>query len=153
MNKLDFAKPAQQSPLHAPKAHDSGPKHVAGKAEYIDDMVEPVGTLHAYLGLSERAHAQIVEMDLDAVREASGVVGVLTDADIPGVYDVSPSRQHDAAVFGTHQHAVTVNVRRMGGGFGGKETQGKLFAAVAALAAKKFNRAVKIRPDRDDDMS
>jgi xanthine dehydrogenase large subunit len=42
-------------------------------------------------------------------------------------------------------------MRRMGGGFGGKETQGNLFAAVAALAAKKFNKAVKIRPDRDDD--
>jgi xanthine dehydrogenase large subunit len=40
----------------------------------------------------------------------------------------------------------------MGGGFGGKETQGNLFAAVAAMAAKKYNRAVKIRPDRDDDM-
>ncbi len=49
--------------------------------------------------------------------------------------------------------AVTVNMRRMGGGFGGKETQGNLFAVVAALAAKKFNRAVKIRPDRDDDFT
>ncbi|MGN6101780.1 MAG: xanthine dehydrogenase molybdopterin binding subunit, partial [Devosia sp.] len=57
-----------------------------------------------------------------------------------------------ATVLGTHQHAVTVNVRRMGGGFGGKETQGNLFASVAALAAKKLGRAVKIRPDRDDDM-
>jgi xanthine dehydrogenase large subunit len=50
-------------------------------------------------------------------------------------------------------HSVTVNVRRMGGGFGGKETQMNHFAAVAALAAKKWNRAVKIRPDRDDDMT
>ena len=49
-------------------------------------------------------------------------------------------------------HAVTVEIRRMGGGFGGKETQGNQFAALAALAAKKLNRAVKIRPDRDDDM-
>src|SRR5690606_15408721 len=57
-----------------------------------------------------------------------------------------------AAVLGVRQNAVTVNIRRMGGGFGGKETQGNLFAAVAALAAKKWNRACKIRPDRDDDM-
>ncbi len=55
-------------------------------------------------------------------------------------------------VLGTSANAVNVQVRRMGGGFGGKETQGSLFAAVAALAAKKHNRAVKIRPDRDDDM-
>ena len=57
-----------------------------------------------------------------------------------------------AQVLGVDMHAVTVNVRRMGGGFGGKETQGNLFAVVAALAARKFGRAVKIRPDRDDDM-
>ena len=49
--------------------------------------------------------------------------------------------------------AVVVNVRRMGGGFGGKETQMNLFACVAAVAAKRLNRAVKLRPDRDDDMT
>ncbi len=49
-------------------------------------------------------------------------------------------------------NAITVNTRRMGGGFGGKETQGNQFAALAALAAKKLNRAVKFRPDRDEDM-
>ena len=277
MNKLDVVAPIVESPLHQSRPHDSGPKHVAGKAEYIDDIVEPVGTVHAYLGLSECAHAKILDMDLDAVRHAPGVIGVLTEADIPGVNDVSPSHQHDepvlapgivqfygqpmfaviaetrdlarrasklvkviyedlpaaldvdaaiaaggklvtsplklergdvvagmakaekrlkgrvaiggqdhfylegqislavpgedddvilycstqhpsevqlmvATVLGTHQHAVTVNVRRMGGGFGGKETQGNLFAAVASVAAKKFGRAVKIRPDRDDDM-
>ena len=46
-----------------------------------------------------------------------------------------------------------VNVRRMGGGFGGKESQMNLFCAVAAIAAKKWNRSVKIRPDRDQDMT
>jgi len=46
---------------------------------------------------------------------------------------------------------VLVECRRMGGGFGGKESQSALFACVAALAAKKLNRPVKLRPDRDDD--
>jgi xanthine dehydrogenase large subunit len=41
----------------------------------------------------------------------------------------------------------------MGGGFGGKETQGNQFAALAALAAKRLRRAIKFRPDRDEDMS
>ncbi|MDB5506309.1 MAG: aldehyde oxidase, partial [Devosia sp.] len=54
-------------------------------------------------------------------------------------------------VLGVPHAAITVNMRRMGGGFGGKETQGNLFAVVAAMAAVKFKRAVKIRPDRDDD--
>ena len=58
-----------------------------------------------------------------------------------------------AHVLGVASNAVTVNVRRMGGGFGGKETQMNLFCSVAAVAAKKWNRPVKIRPDRDDDMS
>ncbi|HEV7718282.1 MAG TPA: xanthine dehydrogenase molybdopterin binding subunit [Arsenicitalea sp.] len=278
MNKQSPIAPAELAPrVHVSRPHDSGPKHVAGTAEYIDDMVEPEGTIHAYLGLSERAHAEIVSMELNAVRNAPGVIGVLTEADIPGVNDVSPSHLHDepifapgvvqfygqpmfavvaetrdaarraarlakveyrelpfaldidaaiaaggklvtpplklergdvavgmakaqrrvqgriaiggqdhfylegqismavpgededvtifastqhpsevqsfvAAVLGVAQHSVTVNVRRMGGGFGGKETQGNLFACVAALAAKKWKRAVKIRPDRDDDM-
>ncbi|HEY8594798.1 MAG TPA: xanthine dehydrogenase molybdopterin binding subunit [Devosiaceae bacterium] len=269
-------KPAA-SIMHQSIVHDSGAKHVSGRAEYVDDIVEPKGTLHAYLGLSERAHAEIVSIDLDAVRAAPGVVGVLIASDIPGVNDVSSSGLHDEPllaedkvlfhgqpifavigetrevarratklariayrdlpaiidvdsalaaggelvctplklergdiaaglersqrrlkgrmaiggqehfylegqvalavpgeddevtihassqhpteiqhmvghVLGVPSNAVTVQVRRMGGGFGGKETQGNLFAAVAAIAAKRFGRAVKIRPDRDDDM-
>ncbi|MFI5012732.1 MAG: xanthine dehydrogenase molybdopterin binding subunit [Hyphomicrobiales bacterium] len=56
-------------------------------------------------------------------------------------------------VLGVPSNAVTVEVRRMGGAFGGKETQGNPFACLAALAAKKLGRAVKCRPDRDDDMA
>ncbi len=47
---------------------------------------------------------------------------------------------------------VTVEVRRMGGAFGGKETQAALFAAAAALVADKTGRPAKFRCDRDDDM-
>ncbi|MHB1110875.1 MAG: molybdopterin cofactor-binding domain-containing protein, partial [Devosia sp.] len=85
--------------LHESLAHDSGGKHVSGRAEFIDDMVEPAGTLHAYLGLSERAHAEIVSIDLEAVRQAPGVVGVLTAQDIPGENDVSPPHKRDDPVF------------------------------------------------------
>jgi xanthine dehydrogenase large subunit len=268
--------PITASQLHVSVPHDSAAKQVAGRAEYIDDLVEPAGTLHAYLGLSTKAHADIAAMDLDAVRAAPGVVAVLTAADVPAENDVSSVHKHDEPVFATtrvvtwgqplfavigetreaarraaklaqitynelphftdidgalkaggtqvteplklergdveaglasaprrltgraviggqehfylesqialaipgeddemliqtsSQHpteiqvmvaqvlgiphaAVTVNMRRMGGGFGGKETQGNLFAAVAAIAAKKLGRAVKLRPDRDDD--
>ena len=264
--------------LHTPSRHDSGPKHVTGTAEYIDDMIEPVGTMHAYLGLSTVPHGEIVSMDFSALLAAPGVIGVLTNEDVPGELDISSAHVHDEPLFangevhfwgqpifaviaetrdqarraahlakveyralpfftdvrsaqsaggklvtkplklergeveaglaaspkrakgaitiggqdhfylegqialaipgededvvlhsstqhpsevqlivahalGIRQNAVTVNVRRMGGGFGGKETQGNLFAVVAALAAKKWNRACKIRPDRDDDMS
>ena len=40
--------------MHRTLRHDSAHKHVAGSADYIDDMPEPAGTLHAALGLSWR---------------------------------------------------------------------------------------------------
>jgi xanthine dehydrogenase large subunit len=61
-------------------------------------------------------------------------------------------QHHVAHILGLDSHAVTVETRRMGGGFGGKETQGALFAVVAALLAQKTGRPVKLRADRDDDM-
>jgi xanthine dehydrogenase large subunit len=57
-----------------------------------------------------------------------------------------------AKVLGAPHTSVVVEVRRMGGGFGGKETQASLFAAAAALVAVKTGRAAKARPDRDEDM-
>lgn len=263
---------------HTDRIHDSAIKHVTGQADYTDDIAQPEGTLHAYLGVSNVAHATLNGMDLSAVLAAPGVIGVLTAEDIPGVNDISPTGLHDEPVFPTEsiqfygqplfaviaetrdaarraaelaqidyealphaldpigaqeagyplvtaplklergdidaafeaathhikgrmeiggqdhmylegqiafaipgeddevvvhcstqhpseaQHmvahvlgvpsnAVVVNVRRMGGGFGGKESQMNLFCAVAAIAAKKWKRAVKIRPDRDQDMT
>lgn len=55
-------------------------------------------------------------------------------------------------VLGRRDHAITVEVRRMGGGFGGKETSPAHIAAIAALAAVKTGRPAKLRLDRDDDM-
>ena len=272
-----MSEPQIRGGAHQSTAHDSGHKHVAGEAVYIDDMPAPAGLLHGCLGLSERAHAGIISLDLTAVTAAPGVVLVLGAEDIPGVNDISPVGKHDEPVFadkevrfhgqplfcviaetrdvarraarfakvvyedrphapdvaaargqkmdfvtepltlargdakaaitaaprrlrgsmtiggqdhfylegqialaipgedrdvtvysstqhpsevqhmvahvlGVPNHCVTVEVRRMGGGFGGKETQGNLFAAAAALGAKRTGRAVKIRPDRDDDM-
>jgi xanthine dehydrogenase large subunit len=49
-------------------------------------------------------------------------------------------------------HQVVCEVRRLGGGFGGKEVQSALFACVASVAAQRLQRPVKLRLDRDDDM-
>jgi xanthine dehydrogenase large subunit len=60
--------------------------------------------------------------------------------------------QHVVAhMFGWPTHSVVCECRRMGGGFGGKESQSALFACAASLAAHKLRRPVKLRPDRDDD--
>ena len=49
-------------------------------------------------------------------------------------------------------HSVVCENRRMGGGFGGKESQASLIAVAAALLAQRTGRPVKHRLDRDDDM-
>ena len=56
-----------------------------------------------------------------------------------------------AHALGIDNHAVRVECRRMGGGFGGKETQAGHVAVWAAIAAAKHRRPVKLRLDRDDD--
>lgn len=72
---------------------------------------------------------------------------------------VVSSTQHPSEVqhlvahaLGLASHDVIVQCRRMGGGFGGKETQAALIACAAAIAAWRTRRPVKLRLDRDDDM-
>ncbi|MGG6429065.1 xanthine dehydrogenase molybdopterin binding subunit [Acetobacter ghanensis] len=61
--------------------------------------------------------------------------------------------QHMVAhILGRPNNLVTVEVRRMGGGFGGKETQANIAACLAALAAERTGKPAKLRMDRDDDM-
>ncbi|MGH6912361.1 MAG: molybdopterin cofactor-binding domain-containing protein, partial [Geminicoccales bacterium] len=264
-----------QGGVRAAVAHDSARKHVSGTALYIDDLPEPLGMLHAAVGLSTRPHAEIRGLDLGPVRAAPGVIAVLTAADIPGANEVGPvypgdplladrrveyagqalfvvaaatveqarraarmaevedrpleplitveqglaqqafvlpehrmqrgdaavalakaphrrsgrlliggqdhfylegqialaipgedgdllvhsSTQHPSEVqhlvaklLGRSYNTVTVEVRRMGGGFGGKESQASAIACMAALLADRTKRPVKLRLDRDDDM-
>lgn len=63
----------------------------------------------------------------------------------------SEMQQVVAHALGWQAHQVQVQCRRMGGGFGGKESQSALFACVAAVAAVRLQRPVKLRLDRDDD--
>ncbi|WP_020651162.1 xanthine dehydrogenase molybdopterin binding subunit [Solimonas variicoloris] len=76
-----------------------------------------------------------------------------------GAVQIISSTQHPTEVqhivahaLGVHAHDVVVQCRRMGGGFGGKESQPALIAAAAAILARKTGRAVKLRLDRDVDM-
>jgi len=262
--------------VYKPLPHDSGAKHVQGNAEYIDDIPEPIGTLHVAVGGSPIARGTLTGLDLDDVRKMPGVVAVITAADIPGKNDISPSHadepvfvndrvdfhnqpvfavaatSRDAArravlrgkievdaqtpnvtveqgrasgeivlpdyafingdaanaiaaatlrdagtlqvggqehfylegqiglaipgedgavvVYSSTQHPsevqhivarvlalpdsfVTCRVRRMGGGFGGKETQATQWAVIAALAARVTGKPCKLRLDRDADMA
>lgn len=62
--------------------------------------------------------------------------------------------QHKVAeALGLPMHGVRAEVRRMGGGFGGKESQGNALAVACAVAARLTGRACSMRYDRDDDMT
>ncbi len=63
----------------------------------------------------------------------------------------SEMQQVVAHMLGWPAHRVLCECRRMGGGFGGKESQSAVFACIAALAASRLKRPVKLRADRDDD--
>ena len=87
-----------------------------------------------------------------------GQVALAIPQDDGGVHVVS-STQHPTEVqhlvadaLGVPSAAVRIECRRMGGGFGGKESQPALLACLAAVAARRLGRAVKFRMDRDDDM-
>jgi xanthine dehydrogenase large subunit len=76
-----------------------------------------------------------------------------------GAMLIHSSTQHPSEVqqivahaLGKRSNEVIVQCRRMGGGFGGKETQPALIAAAAAVLAHKAARPVKLRVDRDADM-
>ena len=58
-----------------------------------------------------------------------------------------------AEVLGISFNKVVIDMRRMGGGFGGKETQAAPWACLAALLANKTGRSVKMRLNRHDDMT
>lgn len=257
------------------KKHESAEKHVSGEAIYIDDKPELRGQLHAAIGQSSVAHANIKSMDLSAVSAAEGVIAVITVDNVPGHTDIGPvfpgdpvlaigkveyvgqpifavaATSHDLAnravklakieyeeleavlsvkdalakqsfvrppytmkrgdsetaianaehqlsgeikvggqehfylegqissaepteeggmlVFSSSQHPsevqklvaevldiplniVVVDTRRMGGGFGGKETQAAPWACIAALLANESKRPVKLKLNRSDDM-
>jgi len=94
------------------RPHESAAKHVSGYANYIDDIVEPEGTLYGAIGYSKKAHAIIKKLDLQEVRKSEGVVSVVTSADIPGrndvgaVYDGDPIFPKKAEYFGQPLFAV-----------------------------------------------
>lgn len=72
------------------KKHESADKQVSGEAIYVDDRPALRGELHAAVGQSTHAHANILAMDLSAVKSAEGVVAVITVDDVPGHTDIGP---------------------------------------------------------------
>ncbi|MEO0360370.1 MAG: molybdopterin cofactor-binding domain-containing protein, partial [Pseudomonadota bacterium] len=116
------------------------------------------GDAGAALAAAPRRVAGRIEMGGQEHFYLEGQIAVATPVEDGGMHVLS-STQHPSEVQAVVAHnlalpssAVTAEVRRMGGGFGGKETQGNLIAVAAALAAQITGRPAKLRLDRDEDM-
>src|ERR1700754_2301996 len=86
----DVQELADFTQVHVSRPHESAHLHVSGRATYTDDIPTVAGTLHAALGLSQKAHAKIVSISFAKVRATPGVIAVFTADDIPGHNDCAP---------------------------------------------------------------
>ncbi|MGB8812956.1 MAG: xanthine dehydrogenase molybdopterin binding subunit [Paracoccaceae bacterium] len=110
---------------------------IAGAARVVDGSFEVGGQEHFYL------EGQVAA----ALPQEGGDMVVYSSTQHP------TEIQHKVAhALHLPMHGVRVEVRRMGGGFGGKESQGNALAIACALAARATGRPCKMRYDRDDDM-
>ncbi|GAB3193262.1 xanthine dehydrogenase molybdopterin binding subunit [Nesterenkonia suensis] len=76
------------SSVGSPEPHESAALHVTGRALYTDDLaVRDSRALHAWPVQAPYAHARVVSVDTDDARRISGVVEVLTAAEVPGTND------------------------------------------------------------------
>ncbi|MFJ9366849.1 xanthine dehydrogenase molybdopterin binding subunit [Nocardia sp. NPDC101769] len=152
-------------------------------AAAVDVELEPLPSLITIeeavaAGSFQGAHPQIRCGDLESGFAASAHVftgeihfsdqehfylethAALAYVDEGGQVFVQSSTQHPsetqeivAHVLGLHNHEVTVQCLRMGGGFGGKEMQPHGFAAIAALGATITGRPVRLRLNRTQDLT
>lgn len=81
---------AMAIPVGASKKHESAQLHVTGAARYVDDIPVPNNCMHAYVGGAHTASGNIARIDTAAVKQAEGVVDVITAADIVGHKDIGP---------------------------------------------------------------
>ena len=105
-----------------------------------------VHTLHGTLEVGGQEHFYLEGQIAYVVPQEQNQWAVYSSTQHPGEV------QHWVAhALGIANHAVRVECRRMGGGFGGKETQAGHLAVWAAIAAHKLACPIKLRLDRDDD--
>jgi xanthine dehydrogenase large subunit len=106
-------------------------------ATVIDGQVDSGGQEHLYLE---------TQVSL-AIPEARGSLRIFAGTQSPSAVQIVAAR-----VLGCRMHDIEVEVRRLGGGFGGKEDQATPWAVMTALAASRLQRPVKIVLRRGEDM-
>ena len=124
--------------LEGMKIRRGEPEHALERAPHrLEGSFEMGGQEHFYL----EAHASFVYVD------EAGSIFVHCSTQHP-----TETQDVVARVLGVAKNEVVVQQLRMGGGFGGKETQANPFACVAAIAAVLTKRSVRVRLDRMRDM-
>ncbi|MEE6473682.1 hypothetical protein FKM82_010138 [Ascaphus truei] len=66
--------------------------------------------------------------------------------------NTTKTQEFAATALGVPSNRIVVRVKRMGGGFGGKESRSIIVSTVVAVAAHKTGRPVRCMLDRDEDM-
>src|SRR3712207_6829682 len=122
------------------------PDYAFGRGDADAAIAESPHWLEGSLRIGGQEHFYLEGQVALAVPEEDGAMHVLSSTQHP------TEVQHVVArVLGLPDSFVTCEVRRMGGGFGGKESQATQWAALAALAAHVTRRPCKVRLDRHDD--
>ena len=103
---------------------------------------------HGELRMGGQEHFYLETQCAIARLDESGGIAIYSSTQHP-----SETQAVAAEVLGVPRHQVTVECLRMGGAFGGKETQANVWAALAALGARKTRRPVRVRLTRALDIA
>ena len=132
--------------LKADSRFEDGPR-IYQKGDATAALKQATKTLSGSINIGGQEHFYLEGQAALALPQDNGDMVVHSSTQHP------TEIQHKVAeALGVHMHAVRVETRRMGGGFGGKESQGNALAIACAVAASKTGRVCKMRYDRDDDM-
>ncbi len=131
----------------AQRSFHSGPLCIR-RGDAAADLPQCAHRIEGEIHIGGQEHFYLETQATVAWLDESGGVGLHSSTQHP-----SETQEIVARVLGVPRHMVTVECLRMGGAFGGKETQANCFAAVAALGARKTGRPVRIRFSRRLDMT
>jgi len=123
------------------------PSQHMGRGDVTGALAAAAHRLSGRIAIGGQEHFYLEGQAALATPGETGQVHVLSSTQHP-----SEVQHLIAKVLGRSHADIVVEVRRMGGAFGGKETQAAACAAACALAASITGRPAKIRLDRDDDM-
>ena len=124
------------------------PSHSLVKGDSSEALAQSINTLSINQQVGGQEHFYLEGQVSLAIPQENGGVLVHSSSQHP-----SEVQKLVAEVLALPMHKVVVNIRRMGGGFGGKETQAAQWACLAALLAVRNQKAVKLRLARSDDMA